>query len=330
MVIVIRYVPNAGEIYALYFYPKISLALSWVSSFIPISLEEWIVIVFVLMLLFFPFFVWRRRKQWKGVLLVELEIIGWSYVWFYLGWGATYFRNDMLTRLNLKPVSIDKTEFVTFLNEYTDKLNSCYLRIDSIERDATLREIQTIYNTFPKEYGLAKAKAFQRPKNVVFNNLYSGVGVLGYMGPFMCESQVNLDLLPSQYAFTLAHETSHLLGVSSEAEANYWAYKVCVSSNNPTIRFSGYFCMLPYVWQNARGILSKDEMDEWKESIKVEILNELQSETAYWQAKRNPFIDSVQEKIYNWFLKSNNIKSGMANYSEVIGLIMAVRKDEKK
>ena len=326
VVAVIRFVPDAGEFYALYLYPTISFVLSWVSSFIPFSIEEWIVIGAFLILLIFPIFAFYKGRKWKGILFGELRIIGWIYVWFYLGWGANYFRHDVLTRMNLKPVSIDKSEFVAFLEEFTAELNSSYIRIDSLDSENILKEIRVIYNTFPKEYGLTKAQSFQRPKKVVFNDLYSGVGVLGFMGPFMAESQLNLDLLPSQYAFTLAHETAHLLGVSSEAESNFWAYKVCEKSNNPVIRYSGYFSMLPYVWQNANGILNETEMNEWKNSIDIEIRKELQSQNEYWRTLRNPYIDNIQEKLYNWFLKSNNIKSGMANYSEVIGLVMAERK----
>lgn len=69
------------------------------------------------------------------------------------------------------------------------------------------------------------------------------VGVTGSMGPFFCEFTLNGDLLPSQYPATYAHELAHLLGITSEAEANFYAYQVCTRSQVQAIRFSGY---LPY------------------------------------------------------------------------------------
>ena len=53
------------------------------------------------------------------------------------------------------------------------------------------------------------------------------VGVTGSMGPFFCEFTLNGDLLPANYPATYAHELAHLLGITSEAEANFYAYQVC-------------------------------------------------------------------------------------------------------
>lgn len=46
------------------------------------------------------------------------------------------------------------------------------------------------------------------------NDLYSAVGVLGFMWPFFNEIQLNGELLPEQLPFCYAHELSHQLGVS--------------------------------------------------------------------------------------------------------------------
>lgn len=46
-------------------------------------------------------------------------------------------------------------------------------------------------------------------------------GRIGCHGTVFAEAQVNEDVLPEQYPFTMAHEFAHLLGVGSEAEANY-------------------------------------------------------------------------------------------------------------
>ena len=87
------------------------------------------------------------------------------------------------------------------------------------------QKIKPVYAEVPDKYGLTRPESFQHPKQSFCNALYSGVGVLGYMGPFFDESHVNHELLPVQLPFTYAHELAHLLGVSSEAEANFWLIK---------------------------------------------------------------------------------------------------------
>ena len=67
------------------------------------------------------------------------------------------------------------------------------------------------------------------------------------MGPFFCEFTLNGDLLPSQYPATYTHEIAPLLGITSEAEANFYAYQVCTRSQVESIRFSGYFSVLSHI-----------------------------------------------------------------------------------
>ncbi|MCF0199543.1 MAG: DUF3810 domain-containing protein [Bacteroidaceae bacterium] len=324
-VVILRHSPSAGEWYARHCYPAISLGLSWLTSFTRYSLEEWVVIAAGLLLLLYPIVTWRRKDKKWSLLLNELEIVGWLIAWFYVGWGGNYYRDSLLTRLSIKPAPFEKAEFLDFLHEYTDSLNASYVQMEQVDKEEILTDIKAVYSTLPEHYGLTRPTDFQRPKKVLFNDLYSGVGVLGYMGPFTVESQLNNELLPQQYAFTLAHETAHLLSVSSEAEANFWAYTVCCSSQLPAVHYSGYFGLLPYVWQNAQQLLTEEELTQWREQLNDAVIADLQTQADYWQSRRNPVIDEVQSRLYNWFLQSNNIPSGTANYSEVIGLLMAVR-----
>ena len=59
-----------------------------------------------------------------------------------------------------------------------------------------------------------------RVKEMLVPSLMSGVSVMGYIGPFFVEYNLNPQLLPVQYPATYAHEMAHVLGVSNEAEAN--------------------------------------------------------------------------------------------------------------
>lgn len=162
-----------------------------------------------------------------------------------------------------------------------------------------------------------------RPKRLLLNGLYSQVGVLGFMGPFFSETQLNEELLPSQYAFTYAHELSHLLGVSNEAEANFWAYYVCSRSPVREIRSSACFNLLPYVAVNARYLTDKDVYAAWIKEIGPDILKDLDEQQQFWQSLYNPYVGLMQEKLYNLYLKGNRISSGQKNYSEVVALVMA-------
>ena len=323
-VCVVRFCPGAGEWYALRLYPSLSYALSFLASAVPFSLDEVLVLAAVTgIVVGIP---WARWKgvRWKRIGCMVGEAALWMYVWFYWGWGMNYFRDSLYVRAGAAPAAYDEVRFCRFLADYTQRLNDAYVPSFSIGQVQIRDSLRTAFCRVPSCYGLSRPAAFQHPKRSCCNALYSGVGVLGYMGPFFVESHLNHDLLPQQYPFTYAHELSHLLGVSSEAEANYWAYRMCISSSDACIRWSGYFGLFGYVAVNARAALSDADYQEWLQTVRPEVKSLYLEQRSYWHAKYSPLLGTLQETLYHFYLKGNNIPSGRKNYAEVVGLLLSL------
>ena len=323
-IVLCRFFPVMAEGYASHIYPWLSAALSAIASVFPFSLEEALVVVIILWMIIYPFLKRRKKKSWRFIVGREVEWLAWVYIWFYLGWGLNYFRYDIYRRMEVEPAGYDEQAFHRFLVSYTDSLNQSYTAEVKTDPERMRQEIKEIYRQVPSMYGLALPRDYQHPKQVWFNPFYSGVGVLGYMGPFFAESQLNEELLPVQLPFTYAHELSHLLGVSNEAEANYWAYRVCRSSKRPAVRYSAYFGLLPYVLVNASSVLTEEEFREWIKTIRPEVVKDYEYKRMYWNERYSTLLGEVQNKIYNLFLKGNNIPSGRKNYAEVIGILLSL------
>ena len=319
-----RYQPGIAEWYARTVYPPLSAALSAFSSLFPFPLMELLVVSLILRLILYP--VWKRKKgiPWRKILLREMEMLAWIYVWFYWGWGLNYFRYNIYTRLQTPPVAYEEQHFKDFLKDYTERLNSTYQSDTEIDSERLKEYVQTFYANLPSAYGLSQPKEWQEPKNFIFTSLYNKVGVLGSMDPFFAEAQLNDDLPEVQYPFTYAHEFSHLLGVSNEAEANYWAYRACTESSSTALQYCGYFGLFPYVLSNASYLLPKEDFQAWIKTIRPEVKEQYNQKNAYWQEKYSPLIGSVQNFTYNLFLKGNKIASGKKNYAEVIGLLLSL------
>jgi hypothetical protein len=246
-----------------------------------------------------------------------------------LAWGLNYYRYHIYTRLQTPPVAYEEEPFKDFLKDYTERLNASYQPSIKMDEEELKQHVHAFYTQLPSTYGLAKPHAWQEPKNFIFTPLYSKVGVLGSMGPFFAEAQLNADLPEVQYPFTYAHEFSHLLGVSNEAEANYWAYRACTESSSPTLQYCGYFGLLPYVISNASRLLTKEDFEAWIQTIRPEVHEQFNAKNKYWREKYSPFIGHIQDFAYNLFLKSNKIDSGKKNYAEVVGLLLSLPKEEK-
>lgn len=329
-IVLCRFLPSWAEGYARRVYPVVSAVLSGFSSVFPFSLEEVLVPGIVLWMILYPVFKRRRGGTRKSILVREAEVLAWVYIWFYLGWGLNYFRYNIYARARVAPAQYEERAFLDFLHEYTDSLNLSYRPVVRADLQATDREVKEFYRQIPSLFGLAKPKEFQRAKCFAFTSLYSGVGVLGSMGPFFAESQLNADLLPVQLPFTYAHEFSHLLGVSNEAEANYWAYRMCTRSSSPEVRYSGYFGLFPYVLMNASSLLPEDKFKEWVKTVRPEVVEEYERKRVYWRERYSPRIGKMQDWLYDLFLKGNNISSGKKNYAEVIGILLSLKQLDER
>lgn len=325
-----RYFPAMGEWYALHIYPYISIILSSFSSLFPFSLGDLFILLSIIGVVVYPFGAWHRGLPWKQTLLKVTEYLIWIYVWFYIAWGLNYFREDFYTRASVSPVEYNQESFQDFLQEYVSNLNASYVSMSNLDKYSVALNIKEGYAHMDISFGLAHPKAWQRVKVMMFSPFISKVGVSGYMGPFFSEFNLNGDLLPSQYPSTYAHEMAHLLGITSEAEANLYAYLVCTESDNPQIRFSGYFSLLSHVFRNVSNLLPEKEQQQLVNSIRPEIIQLYNDNRAYWSEKYSPTIGGIQDIIYEWYLKSNKISNGQKNYSEVIQLLLAITNPSKE
>ena len=353
---------EVGEMYAVFIYPRTSEIISAISSLIPFSLDELTVLAFIFLLLGYPFYArLKSKRNWLHILGKELEFIAWVYVWFYWGWGMNYYRANFYQRAEVKPVAYNQERFDNFLVSYSKELSQAYadcvmdgwmqhpdlympvsegviyvpseskVRFESensqkegITAEIIRDEIRSIFQSVPLSYGLTQPHSYQYPKKSFFNALYSNVGVLGFMGPFWDESHVNEELSLLEYPFTYAHELSHLLGVSSEAEANLWAYTICFHSTNSLVRLSGYLGMLSYVRSNAFYLLSSQEFDQWESSLSPNLIAAFYRIHTHWMMRYNKTLGEVQSVIYDFYLRRNKIASGQKNYAQVVGMLLAL------
>lgn len=323
-------IPVMGAAYAHSLYPVISLCLSSFSGIFPFAIGDLFIFLSVAGVLLYPIYGLIRKLPWKKVLLHDGEYLLWVYVWFYLAWGLNYSQPGFYERTHIPYTAYTPENFRAFTSDYVAQLNASYTPITSIDKALICRESVKGYQHISDTLGVHRPPTDSpRAKTMMFTPFISMVGVSGSMGPFFCEFTLNGDLLPSQYASTYAHELAHLLGITSEAEANFYAYQVCTRSQVSAIRFSGYLAVLNHVLANARRLMPEEEYKVLFNSIRPEVIELTRANQAYWMAKYSPTIGTIQDWIYDLYLKGNNIESGRKNYSEVVGLLISYQEWRK-
>lgn len=318
-------IPDWGEVYAQSVYPVISYCLTAFSGLIPFAIGDLFIFLSIVGVIVFPIYArCFKKKKWRHILLNDIEYLLWIYVWFYLAWGLNYSQKDFYGRTGIPYTAYTPENFQEFVDSYIDSLNASYVKVTSINESLVCRESVKGYDEISTTLGVHRPPhQSPRVKTMLFTPLISMVGVTGSMGPFFCEFTLNGDLLPPQYPATYAHELAHLLGITSEAEANFYAYQVCTRSQARGIRFSGYLSVLSHVLANARRLMSEEDYKQLFNRIRPEIIELAKANQEYWMAKYSPLVGDIQDWIYDLYLKGNKIESGRKNYSEVVGLLIS-------
>ena len=321
-----HFITPMADFYAERCYPVISAVLSFCAAAVPFSLEEIVVLGFAAAIIAAIVRAIRKKERFMRWLGRTARILMWLTVWFYMGWGNNYGRTGLYQRNGIQRVSFEQEHFKAFLEDYARELNLAAAEAEAEAYDITALEsnIRDYYSNNVSSYGYTRLHRWQHIKKPLLNPLYSAVSVLGFVGPFFCESQVNRDLLDYEYPYTAAHEMGHLAGVTSEAEASYWGFAFCRDAQDAAVRYSGYLAILPYVVSNAKALLPQQEYEAWSATLCDRAKTDYNNSRTYWMGKRVPWISKLQNWFYNIYLKSNGISEGVKDYSGVVSMIMTM------
>lgn len=321
-------VPGGNAFYANSIYPVIGSLLANASSWIPFSIGEVFVMLSILWIILYPLYalVMPKKKFLKAMGNV-VEYLLWLFVWFYWAWGLNYGQPNYYQRTSTHHVAFDEEVFSDFAQRYVEALNNNYTVVETKDVEKVKTNVMSAY----KLQGFNRIRVVNpQVKTMLYTPLASMVGVTGSMAPFFCEFTLNGDVLPHSFAATYAHEYAHLQGITSEGEANFYAFLATTQSTDKGIRFSGYYSILRHVFNNARMLMGAEDYQKLYDSLRPEIKSLIESDRAYWQERYNDIIGEVQEYVYNLYLKYNRVKGGTKNYSEVVGLIIAYEHQSTK
>jgi hypothetical protein len=300
-------------------YPFIAKLFSAFSRLIPFSLWDvfWVVVLLAVITGLILVVLKKIRAGWY--FLKILQTLALLYSFFYISWGFNYFRPGIDKRLGwtkttnseeVYPEVLDSVIAMTNRNYIILSLND-YARFDTV--------VENSYKNNGTSLGIGYPNGMRRPKIMIFSSFFSKVGVSGYFGPFFNEIHLNRYLLPMDYPFVLAHEKAHQFGVTSEAEANFVAFVICINSDDQRVKYSGFLSALLYFLRDASHLKDYHGIIE---KIDTRVLDDLRTRKIYYLGLQNERMSDMQTAANDKYLKANNIEKGVKNYDQVVALVM--------
>lgn len=322
------------EWYSLKVYPLISMALRWLTGWLPFSIGDilyavgtfWILIrIYKTLKAVFKRSVTRQTvgNSLRRTLTIALCV----YLLFNLFWGINYERLGIAYQLKLEPTEYSTPELKDLTGSLILKTNIERLKLGD---NYTYPSSKEIFREAKEAYDSAFIKySFMRygipsVKSSLYGQLGNYLGFLGYYTPFSGEAQINTAIPAFLIPYTSCHEIGHQLGYGTEDEANFSGYLAAKSSGEPSFRYSAYFDLFLYA---NRELYFRDSVTA-RENYKLLdtlVKKDIATYRKFLEAHQNPIEPYITE-LYGKYLQANNQPNGMNTYDEVIGWLIAYQK----
>lgn len=329
-----------AEWYAVSIYKYISLFWDFISSLIPISVAEIIVILIIPTIIFCIVFTAVKaikKKGSKGKVIYKsfLNVLCAVSVVFFLfvtNFGVCYYRYTFaeVSGIKVRDSSVEElynlcvklAKNASAVREQLSEQDGVMILSEGV--DGAKEQAKEAMNILNEKYPTVTG-GYSETKSVMLSRLMSHTRLTGVFFPFTFEANVNIDVPDFSIPSTMCHELAHLRGYAREDEANFISYLACTNSDSDELKYSGY--MLAFIYAgNELYSANSEKYTEVCGYLSGKVIADLNDNSAYWAQFETP-IATTASSINDTYLKANSQPDGTKSYGRMIDLLLAYERD---
>lgn len=315
----IRFPLMTERYYSRGIYPILATCISFVSKWVPFSLDDVFYLLLILTAIFLAVLLIIRKISFKWAGFIVMNVVAATYIMFYLFWGFNYFRADINSRLEIESRVSDPDEFMAVFSRLIAAANESYTSYDDFDEADAARLVEDSYRQLAPVLKLDYPGGYRRAKPVTLSGFFAQAGISGYFGPFFNEVHINSKLLPVEYPFVLAHEKAHQFGITGEAEANFYAWLVCSKSDSKMLQYSANLVAVRYFMNHGYRLEGFSEVVSKLDERVIQDIREIQQ---HWMNFRNEKVETIAARVNDAYLKTNQVEKGIKDYTGIVKHIM--------
>ena len=332
-----RLFSSFAEFWARYPSQGVRFLLAKLTGFLPFSVAEWFVFSLPLLIPLYLVLSGRSMKRdgsvgnyfrWLHPLFCGILALA---SLFCMVFGPCYFRRSLAENLGLEDVPVTPEQLYATSSVVAEEIRAVEKEVSfradgssimPYDYDTLIRKINDAYRTFASgQEFLSHFRSYAKP--LACSDLFTYTHISGVYTFMTGEANINLNYPDFVRPFTVAHEMAHQRGIAREEEANMVAFLVCIGSDDPFVRYSGYFSMLDYL-TDALYAADKDLYKRFdKEVMPATAKGEFASYSAFFEPYRSSTASAVTGAINDTYLGSQGESAGTASYGLVVDLAVA-------
>ena len=309
-------------------------ALSYITYLLPISLAEIMLILLIPTIVVVVILACRKYcDSWRGVFAFSAKLgaaLAIMFILFVWTLGTGYRTTTLDKRLDLgdkettaESVADTSKILIALVNEAAKEIefgeNGFSVMPYSLDEMNT--KLMAAYKKISQKYDFIP-DLYSRTKPVMISELMSYTHITGVYSYFTGEANINVAFPDFTIPYTAAHELAHQRGVAREDEANFIAFLVCLESDDPYIKYSGYVMTLEYLLDaHYLGDISEGH-SAYRElyfTLSESVRNEQKAYYEFFQKYDDNIIADVSGAVNDAYLQSQGTP-GRISYGLVVDL----------
>lgn len=281
------------------------------SSYFSFSLTEVffiiLIVICVVLLIIAVIYLFKKRgkKTLKILTLMSAIIIGVSSYYTVIV-SLSYKRNP----LNFIPQydgEVSQNQFKDLIIHYTEEFNAASeaLSFDELGDVVMPYSFEELGDVLIEEYAKIESDYLSsytsKIKPMFTSWLYRELQITGVTFGPLGEANVNTLNTKMDIPFTAAHELAHQKGIMREEDANLVALYICLSSDDPYLKFSGYLRSYLSIYDLVNYTGESSDKSEIYNMINPNILNAYTYQNQYWQ--EHDLLGDIAEFFNNLYLR---------------------------
>lgn len=266
-----------------------------------------------------------------GILSVAILFAAVSVFSFAVGYRTT----TLDKKLGIRREKVSAEELYDTINIVIDHLNELKDQVIFTEGNGSVRPYShrenvllclESYDKLSDEYGFI-ARLNAPVKEIMLSDYMTYTHISGVYTYFTGESNLNTNYPYFVRTFTTAHEMAHQRGIARENEANFMAYLVCITSDDPFMQYSGYLNMYEYLVSPLYSA-SPTLYSQAAKRLDPIVRYDLQCYSEFFDKYRDNVAADVSDRVNNTYLVLQGTE-GSKSYGMVVDLAVAYHLSDK-
>ena len=311
--------------------------LAKLTNLLPFSLGEMLLFSLPVLLTLLVWVGVRRasdKRQSIRFLVALLAVLALLYSSFVFTIGVAYHGSTLDKRMGLSRTKISYSELYSTAELVLEKTNEAAAHVMQIEEPGATYMVHSVdemndlllqaYDKVTEQYPFIQSM-HTRVKPVAASRLMSYTHITGVYTYMTGEANLNVDFPDYTLPYTAAHELAHQRGIAREDEANFVAFLVCIASEDPYIRYSGYMNMLEYL-TNALYSANPTAYTELMQECSQKVREEMIAYREFYDQYRDSVMGEISGSINDAYLQLQGTP-GTRSYGMVVDLAVAYYRD---